>query len=148
MKKLLFFIATALVFVGCEKKEYWEHVTPANPVIAHLMCIEITKVPQNYTCAATVVNSETGKISDRFNTTPCHIPDTIYSNGGLRLDRETYCLMAVGISGDQKDTVISTITIPQFRNGTLVNEGDTIGLKTEYDFEKDGYKGKWYIRFD
>lgn len=155
MKKFLLFIAAALVIAGCEKKEYWEHDTPKNPVIAHLMCVEIKKAPDNCFFGIAIANAQTGAYSDRFvesNFTSDQLPIKLYTDGGLRLDREVYIMMIQGNDMDNEDLENSALnlkdSIPMFKDGTLIYKKDTIGLPTELSFSGDGIEGKWYFRFD
>ena len=152
MKKILFIIATALVIVGCEKKEYWERQTPENPVIAHLMCIEFTKAPTDYTYGITLINAQTGSTTDRFSSVgvfnASELPIKFYTKGGQRLDREKYLMVTVGINANLQDTITYVDSIPEFRSKSLIYKGETIGLPTEYAFGDKGIEGKWYFRFD
>ena len=151
MKKILFFFATALIIVGCEKKEYWEHQTPENPVIAHLMCIEITKAPVDYTYGITLINTQTGSTTDRFSGgvfNVSELPAKFYTEGGQRLDREQYLMVTVGISYNLQDTITYVESIPEFMSKSLVYKNQQIGLPTEYAFGDKGIEGKWYFRYD
>lgn len=151
MKKILLFIAAALVISGCEKKEYWERQTPESPVIAHLMCVEITKSPADYIYGITLVNAKNGLPSNRFIErvfNASDLPIKFYTDGGQRLDKEPYMMVMVGVKSNLQDTVTYVEYIPEFRMGTLIYKGDTIGLPTEFTFRDNGIEGKWYFRFD
>ena len=151
MRKILLFLATALFFVGCEKKEYWDHETPTNPVIAHLMCVEITKAPNNYFYGIAIANAQTGKYSDRFdesNFTSDQLPIKFYTDGGLRLDREVYVMMIQGVDESMESFITYTDSLPEFKNGSLIYNGETIGLPTVLSFKDKGIEGKWYFRYD
>ncbi len=151
MKKFLLFIAAALVIAGCEKKEYWEHDTPKNPVIAHLMCVEIKKAPDNCLFVTNIVNAQTGAYSDRFNGSQLaseQLPIKLYTDGGLRLDRDLYAMSIVGADKSNGNVIAYVEFLPMFKDGTLIYDGKTIGLPTELSFSGEGIEGKWYFRFD
>ena len=147
MKKIYLILAlVATSFCACEKGEYWEHQTPANPVIAHLMCIEITKAPSGYTSGIVLANAETGEFSARFDIQafePKELPAKFYTKGGQRLDKSAFVMV---IANSAKDSIADIV--PQFRDGRMVYKGDTIGLPTEYVFSNGTYSGKYYFRYD
>lgn len=157
-KNILIAMCTSLLLLtGCEKKEYWDHQTPENPTIAHLMCIEITKVPENrnFIYNTSLINAESGQFSDRFQKTSgnnlyssSELPIKLYIEGGQRLDRETYIMAITGFDTTTLETTIFMDSIPEFRNHALIYKTDTIGLPTEFVFDTLGYKGIWYFRFD
>ena len=153
MKKILpFIICAAIAFAACEKKEYWEHPTPNNPVIAHLMCIEITQAPNGYSYGIALANAETGVESDRFNVGVFGSPGIssikFYTDGGQRLDREAYVMAIVGVDEAMENFVTYADTVPQFINGSMIYKNNSIGLPTEYTFSNDTISGKWYFRYD
>lgn len=149
MKKILpFIIFAAIAFAACEKKEYWEHPTPNNPVIAHLMCIEITQAPNGYSYGITLANAETGVKSDRFNEAFFESSGKFYTDGGQRLDREAYVMAIVGVDEKMENFVTYADTVPQFINGSMIYKNDSIGLPTEYTFSNGQISGKWYFRYD
>ena len=150
MKKILLFIATALVIVGCEKKENWEHQTPENPVIAHIMCIEITKVPADFTYEIKMINAETGYPTNRFSGgvfNASDLPIKFYTDGGQRLDKEPYLMFIKGTSTILQD-IIYVDQIPEFKNKSLIYNNNLIGLPTEFSFGDNIFEGKWYFRYD
>ncbi len=152
MKKIYLILAlVATSFCACEKGEYWEHPTPANPVIAHLMCVKITKAPNGYTYGVALSNYETEVLSARFDIhafAPDTLPAKFYTKGGQRLDKDAFVLTIVGINNSLSDTIVYADIVPQFRDGRMVYKGDTIGLPTEYVFSNGTYSGKYYFRYD
>lgn len=148
--KFLLFAVIAIALCSCERKgEYWEHPTPENPTIAQLMCIEIKNVPERNCVYATTLITEAGDVSERFGMQSfTETPAKLYTKGGQRIDKDTYLMLTVGISKTTGDTIVSFDTIPAFRNRVLVQGGKTLGLPTEVEFQKDGFKGKWYFRYD
>jgi hypothetical protein len=145
--KFILFVIVAALFCACE--EGTTHVTPKYPIIAHLMCVEITKIPAAgyYTCG--VFNAITGEpsrripISDEYYSQK-DLPIKLVVDGGQRLDKETYILAVFKRNEiDATPELLVADSIPSLT--CLINRGYPEEIKIDYSV---GLKGKLYIRYD
>ena len=145
MKKILLFIAAALIFTGCEKEEYWEHQTPENPVIAHLMCVEIDKIPYDgyyYTCA---VQSKRADWSETIFKQK-DLPIKLQVDGGQRVDKDIFA-MSIYCRSSQDSEYIVLINATEIPSLTALKE---LGCPKTVSFTSANNElvGKWYFRYD
>jgi len=148
MKNKIFFLAiVAALFCACE--EGTSHFTPEKPVIAHLMCVEITKIPNAgyYTCG--VFNTTSGVPSKRFPISDAFyskkdLPVKLIVDGGQRLDKDTYAICV--FKRNALDATPELIVSEEISSFSDLKE---MGYPEEIKFgQSGGLNGKLYIRYD
>ena len=151
MKKLKFFslALVALLFCACEETP---HVTPLNPVIAHLVSVEISQLPyEGYYYTFDVFNSATGITSSRISWqetayTYNDLPVVLNVTGGQRLDKERLAVsVCFRVSKEAAPTVlIDAEAIPS------LDDLKALGNPEEVPFGKyvADFAAKLHIRYD
>ena len=162
MKNKLFplLVIAAIMFSSCENTiDYRERSVPADPSIAWLLSIQLTKIPQNglyYSC----VEINTANLLPQY--THSFITDTVITtkdlpvlweiSGGQRLDKEDegHAILITGINPAIGDTTVllyqSVPSLNQLKN--YPSEKAALHFPTELCCEQNGVACTLIFRYD
>ncbi len=160
-KLLPLLVIAAMMFSSCENTiDDRERSVPANPCIAWLLSVQLTKIPQNglyYSC----VEINTANPQPQYTHT--FVSDKILSSkdlpvlwkieGGQLLNKENeiHAISIISIDPETKNTnVLLAKPIPTFNllKAYPISEKDTLRYPTRLRYEENGVECTLIFRYD
>lgn len=157
--KILPFILAVIFLSACENTiDDRERPVPKKPVIAWLLSVQLTKIPQNemyYACDE--INTANPKFTHNFITekpiSSKDLPILWKISGAQRLDREdevhSITIKSIDLTG--KDTIsLLNRKIPTFNQlkAYPISEKDTLKYPTKISYEENGVACTLIFRYD
>lgn len=159
--KILPFILAAIVLSACENTiDDRERAVPANPMIAWLLSVQLTKIPQNglyYSCTEINATNPQPQYTHTFVTDAAisskDLPILWKIDGAQRLDKEDemHAFSIISIDPQTGETnILMTKPIPTFNQlrAYPLSEKETLHYPTRLQCEENGVACTLIFRYD